>query len=120
MAFAPKLSIKRALPASQALGSMSRPGPSCRARNSLPLMIISFGSPPRACIGDHLRPATAVEIFSGLTAKRGLLEGCRRPAIGLAESRGEMTVAGKPQSRGQSGQIVVLRDQVQRSRQTQP
>jgi hypothetical protein len=47
-------------------------------------------------------------IFSG--GLRALLESSRRAAIRLTERRAEMAVAGEPQIRCQSGQIIVTRD----------
>src|SRR6185295_14599790 len=60
--------------------------------------------------GDHLRSATAVEIFSEIR---------RRAAIGAFEGRGEVAVTGEAEILRESREILPFRDQVERACQPQ-
>ena len=65
----------------------------------------------------------AVRIFSdfagrGLTTQRRLPELRWRAAVSLAEDSAEMTVAGEAEIQAQSGQVIILREKIQRPRQS--
>ena len=50
----------------------------------------------------------------------GLSERGGRAAVDLAERRREVAVAGEAEVESERGEVVVLREQVQRPRETQP
>src|SRR3954468_1929310 len=71
--------------------------------------------------GDHYGPRAAVEFFSETT--RSLEPGTEfggSHAVVLLERRREMAVARKAEVRGQPGQVVALRELVERAREAQP
>src|SRR5713101_6335163 len=70
--------------------------------------------------GDHGASDAAVRFFSDLTVERRLSESRRRSAVGLSEGGAEMTVAGEAEIEAQGRQIIVLIDQIKRSREPQP